>query len=97
MNDKDDILIDDIEAAFRAAYRTYRRSDSVTQDQLHNNLEEAARNWISAQRKLIRDDEVATQELITKMREIKHRIDDAADTQELVIALGRLAIFLATL
>jgi len=97
MADKDDILIDDIEAAFRSAYRRYRRSDPVAQDEIFDTLESAAKEWIGAQRKLVEEDERATQELIDQMREVKHGIDDAANTQELIISLGRLVAFLVAL
>lgn len=97
MADRDDILIDDIEAAFRSAYRRYRRSDPVAQDEMFETLESAAKEWVVAQRKLVEEDERATQELINQMRKVKQDIDDAANTQELTIALGRLVTFLVAL
>lgn len=97
MADRDDILIDDIEAAFRSAYRRYRRSDPVEQDEMFDTLERAAKEWVVAQRKLVEEDERATQELINQMRKVKRDIDDAANTQEFTIALGRLVAFLVVL
>ena len=97
MADRDDILIDDIEATFRSAYRRYRRSDPVEQDEMFDTLEHAAKEWVVAQRKLVEEDERATQELINQMRKVKQDVDDAANTQEFIIALGRLVVFLVAL
>lgn len=97
MPDNDDILIDEIEAAFRSAYRTYRRSDPVDQDKMFDSLQKAAKEWVVAQRKLVEADERATKATLDQMRKIKDGIDDAANTQELVIALGRLVTFLVAL
>jgi len=97
MADKDDILIDEIEAAFRSAYRRFRRADPIEQDKMFKDLQKAATEWVQAQKKLVEDDELATQAMIDQMRKIKDEIDDAANTQELVIALGRLVAFLAAM
>ncbi len=97
MADKDEILIDEVEAAFRSAYRRFRRADPGEQDSMFNDLQRAATEWVRAQKKLVEDDELATQAMLDQMRRIKDEIDDAANTQELVIALGRLVAFLVAL
>ncbi|MFC1516674.1 hypothetical protein ACFL7E_07960 [Thermodesulfobacteriota bacterium] len=97
MADRDDILIDDIEATFRSAYRRYRRSDPVEQDEMFDTLESAAKEWVVAQRKLVEKDERATQDHLNQMRSVKRDIDDAANAQEFTIALARLVAFLVAL
>lgn len=94
MQDNDDILIDDIESTFRCLYRRYRRATPVDQAAMFDAVEAAAKEWIKAQAKLVEVDERATQEHINQMRELKIRIDDAADTQELILAAGRFLDFL---
>jgi hypothetical protein len=97
MADKDEILLDEIEFAFRSAYRRYRRANPVEQEKLFTELQQAAKEWVVAQSKLVETDERATQQMIAEMREIKQSVDDAADTSELLIAYGRLLAFLIAL
>ena len=94
MTDRDDILIDEVELAFRIAYRKYRRAEPVERDELFEPLEAAAVAWVKAQNKLVEEDERATQEMINEMRELKVSIEDAANTQELILAIARMTTFL---
>ena len=92
--DNDELVIDEVEAAFRRAYRRYRQANAVEQLDLAEPLQKAATAWVDAQRSLVEAGQIATADQLAEIRRIRHAIDDARQTQEFVIALGRLTSFL---
>lgn len=95
--DKDELFIDETEAIFRSSYRKYRRASAVEKAEMFDSLSDAATAWVKAQAKLVDQGELVTQELLDEIRQLKRDIDDAAQTQQFIIAMLRVGAILVAL
>ena len=95
MSDRDELVIDEVETAFRRAYRRYRKAPAPEKLEIKPELKKAADAWVDAQLHLDEQGDLATPEDLERIREIRRDIDDAAETQALIVGLGRLVGFVA--
>lgn len=95
MNDIDEQVVDETEAAFDALNRRYARATPAEQWDLEPQIEMALQKYIKARIKLLKAGTIATVGDLEEMRRIKAEIENAATQQELLIAAARVIGFIA--
>jgi hypothetical protein len=95
--EKDKQLVRQLEATVSALQAKYYAASQDDQWDLIGPLNDATAKLIKAREALLRSGMQSTEEMFTRLAAIKQQMDDAADTQQLIVAAGRLVGFLARL
>ena len=100
MSDTDQIILDEAKESVFILDKAYRKAirngDIDTVMELKPKVEEAYDNYSSARLKLLEEGVVTTEEDVKQMRLIRSEIDEAANTQELLVAAIKLISRLKT-
>ena len=88
-------LADAAREAAEAAETKYQSLSPIDQVDAKAKRDEVLDNWALAEVKILQSTRLITDQDLKDMKALKDEIDQAADTQQLIVALGRLAISLA--
>ena len=94
---EDTLLVKEAENAFRSAFKKYRRTPLNEQYLLSDEISKLSVEWVKSQNNLLDPDKASSEILLKQIRSIKREIDRAAETQQLVIAVGKLIAFFVAL
>ena len=96
MQDVDERLVGQADDALSALEARYWQSDSEAEKALlQPQIELALQNWVRARIRLLNQGTIASEEDVQGVGRIKREIDDAVETQALVVAAARLVAAIA--
>ena len=95
--DNDSQTLQEISESITAIDLKYRALPFPDQMKLKPKRDEAFSKYVEARVALLEEGIITSADQVLEMRQIKKEIDDAADTQALIVSIGRLIGFLAGL
>jgi hypothetical protein len=93
--DNDLIVLEDAAASVISIDKKYRKADFNDKLLLKKDRDKAFNTYAKARLKLLEDGVICKQKDIDEMKEIRSQIAHARKTQSILIAIGRLIVFLA--
>jgi hypothetical protein len=97
MPDNDAKIIEDAAAAVTRIDLQYRAASFNDKLQLKDKRDEAFSNYAAARVKLLQDGVTGTDQDVADMKTLRTQVESAAKTQDLIVAAGKIALFLGKL
>ena len=94
--DNDSVMLEQLGFAVVDLQVKYRAASLADRLALRPKLDELLENYATYQVKLLDDGIITTEAELQDMQAIRDAIDQAADTQKLIAALARTAVFIAS-
>lgn len=94
--DNDSIMLEELGTAVIIMQQKYRKAPIADWATLQAELQAAMAQYVLYQAFLLKQGTISSDDDLDEMRDIKNEIDNAAETQQLVLAIGRFAAFVAT-
>ena len=95
--DNDSKTLEEIAQSITIIDLKYRALSFPEKMKLKPERDKAFSKYVEARIKLLEEGIITTEEQISEMRQIRNEIDDAAETQAIIVAIARLVGFIATL
>ena len=89
--DTDQQVVMETDLALVAATQRYQQAEPWEKVQMRPSLDDARAKWATARYRLLFPDSVTVEQDVADAKELHHRIDAAADTQQMIQALVDLA------
>lgn len=97
MSDNDSLTLEDAAAAVTRIDMQYRAGSINVKRRLKAKRDAAFSHYTDARRRLLKDDVVMTDQDVLEMRRIRAEVEQAANTQQLLISVGKLVLKLASI
>jgi hypothetical protein len=95
MSDNDSLVLEDASAAVTKIDMKYKAGSINVKRKLKTKRDEAFSEYSNARLRLLQDDTVMKDKDVVEMRRIRAEVEEAANTQKLLVAVGKLIIKLA--
>ncbi|OIQ50442.1 hypothetical protein BerOc1_02379 [Pseudodesulfovibrio hydrargyri] len=94
--DNDSIMLEELGTSVILMQQRYRNAPLADWPDIQGKLQEAMAQYVLYQAFLLKQGTISTAQDIAAMQDIKKEIDQAAETQKLVAAISRFAVFIAS-